>query len=84
MAVDQVVVQVFGSGKLAHTLDEIGQSSGPVSSLRSGLFRSGRDVHHPVAVAQVVQHVRHVLVLRAGEHIHVHAQLPRWRVSSRT
>ena len=38
-------------------------------------LRSGRNVHHTVAVAQVVQHVRDVLVLRACEDVHVHAQL---------
>ncbi len=36
-------------------------------------LRPGRDMHHAVAIPQVVQHMRHVVILRACEHIHMHA-----------
>ena len=72
VAVDQVVMDALFGGKLLDALDELGQVSRQLL-LGQGHLGPGGDVHHAVAVAQVVQHVRDVLVLRAGEDIHVHA-----------
>jgi len=42
--------------------------------LGTGGLGSSGDVHHAVAVAEIVEDMRNMLILRAGENIHVDAK----------
>ncbi len=70
---DQVILDVFLGSESS---DPLCKSGNVINQFLfwQGNFRSCGYMHHTVAEAQIVQHVRHVLILRAGEDIDMHTQ----------
>ena len=66
----------FSRAKCLDALHKLGQVGGQLF-LWQGHFGPGGHMHDAVAVAQVVQDMGHMLILRAGEDIHMHALRPR-------
>lgn len=72
MAVDQVVADALIVCELKDAVHELRDVVGQFP-LRQRDLGAGRHMDDAVAVAEVVQNVRDVLILRAREHVHVDA-----------
>ncbi len=72
---DDIIVDVFFFGKAANGIGVGGQILGQIR-FGQGVFRPGGHMHHPVAKAEVVEHVGDMLILGTGEHVHVNFHAP--------
>ncbi len=77
VAVDHVVLDSLFGGKLFDSLHKFGDVFCNIA-LALWLFGPGRDMHHAIAESQFMNHVRHVFILRAGEHIHMDSHPPQF------
>ena len=74
MAVNQIIMHTFVRCEFLNARNKLRQVASQVRLWQRPLG-AGRNMHHPVAISQVVQHMRYVLVLRAGEDIHADPHL---------
>jgi hypothetical protein len=72
MAVNQVILQSFAAGKLQN-LVSILLNMLLEDNFRKWMLRACRDVSNPVAKTKVMQYMRYMLVLGAGEDIQLNA-----------
>ena len=74
MAVDDVVLDAFFTGEVFDTLDKL---RNVICQFLFGhrMFWSCGHVHNAIAITELVQHMRHMIILGAREDIHVNAHV---------
>src|SRR5215212_8594332 len=78
VTVDEVILDSFFAGKGFDPLYKFGYVIDQLL-FWDRMLRPGRNMDHPITVTQLMQNMRHMVILRAREHIHLnlfHLRLP--------